>query len=194
MSSRPCSISFRPLFCGQRGGAKPGQDLLIHGLCGATPASRLHSLPQRDHGRRETHETSLAHSCVVAPHRLDTCGVEGSLNFFFQIEAHFPSTILIIPYVKFVTMPFTFLAALIALYKGVKGTLRLWLYDKSNSSPNRNSQYTRHARAQHETGQDPDLHAHKYLKTIADREQPDELLYLPSCHSLVHARSMAAGR
>ena len=39
-----------------------------------------------------------------------------------------------------------------------------------------------------------DLHAHKYLKTVADREQPDELLYLPSCHNLVHARSMAAGR
>lgn len=39
-----------------------------------------------------------------------------------------------------------------------------------------------------------DLHAHKYIKTVADREQPDELLYLPSCHNLVHARSMAAGR
>lgn len=31
-----------------------------------------------------------------------------------------------------------------------------------------------------------DLHAHKYLKTVADREQPDELLYLPSCHNLAH--------
>src|SRR6266576_1850111 len=42
-----------------------------------------------------------------------------------------------------------------------------------------------------------DLHAHKYLKTIADGEQSDELLYLPSCHNLAHAanaRSMAAGR
>lgn len=39
-----------------------------------------------------------------------------------------------------------------------------------------------------------DLHAHKYIKTVADREQPDELLYLPSCHNFVHARSMAAGR
>ena len=42
-----------------------------------------------------------------------------------------------------------------------------------------------------------DLHAHKYLKTVADGQQPDELLYLPSCHNLAHAangRSMAAGR
>ncbi len=42
-----------------------------------------------------------------------------------------------------------------------------------------------------------DLHARKYLKTVADREQPDELLYLPSCRNLAHAanaRSMAAGR
>ena len=35
-----------------------------------------------------------------------------------------------------------------------------------------------------------DLHARKYLKTVAD----DELLYLPSCHNLAHGRSMAAGR
>jgi len=26
-----------------------------------------------------------------------------------------------------------------------------------------------------------DLHAHKYLKAVADGERPDELLYLPSC-------------
>lgn len=39
-----------------------------------------------------------------------------------------------------------------------------------------------------------DLHARKYLKTVADREQPDELLYLPSCQNFAHARSMAAGR
>ena len=42
-----------------------------------------------------------------------------------------------------------------------------------------------------------DLHAHKYLKTIADGEQSDELLNLPSRHNLAHAanaRSMAAGR
>ncbi len=40
-----------------------------------------------------------------------------------------------------------------------------------------------------------DLHAHEYLKTIADGEQSDELLYLPSCHNLAHAanaRYMAA--
>lgn len=42
-----------------------------------------------------------------------------------------------------------------------------------------------------------DLHAHKYLKTVADRELPDELLYLPSCQNFAHAasgRAVAAGR
>jgi len=39
-----------------------------------------------------------------------------------------------------------------------------------------------------------DSHAHKYLKTVADGEQPDELLYLPRCQNLAHARSTAAGR
>jgi len=41
-----------------------------------------------------------------------------------------------------------------------------------------------------------DLHARKYLKTVADREQPDELLYLPNCQNLAHeirSRSAAAG-
>ena len=31
-----------------------------------------------------------------------------------------------------------------------------------------------------------DVHAHKYLKTDADRDQPDELLFLPTCHHVVH--------
>ena len=42
-----------------------------------------------------------------------------------------------------------------------------------------------------------DIHAHKYLKTVADRDQPDELLYLPPCPNFAHTasgRSMAAGR
>ena len=42
-----------------------------------------------------------------------------------------------------------------------------------------------------------DMHAHKYLKTVADRDQPDELLYLPPCPNFAHTvsrRSMAAGR
>jgi len=47
--------------------------------------------------------------------------------------------ILVIPYIEFVTMPFTFLAVLIALYKGVNGTLRLLHHDKSESHDNRNS-------------------------------------------------------
>jgi hypothetical protein len=40
-----------------------------------------------------------------------------------------------------------------------------------------------------------DVHAHKYLKTVADREQPDELLYLPACPHFAHtpvSRSLAA--
>lgn len=42
-----------------------------------------------------------------------------------------------------------------------------------------------------------DFHAHKYLKTVADGEQPDELLYLPNCLNLAHeirGRSAGAGR
>jgi Protein of unknown function (DUF3892) len=41
-----------------------------------------------------------------------------------------------------------------------------------------------------------DFHAHKYLKTVADGEQPDELLYLPNCQNLAHeirSRPAAAG-
>jgi hypothetical protein len=40
-----------------------------------------------------------------------------------------------------------------------------------------------------------DIHAHKYLKTVADKDQPDELLYLPACPHVVHtpiSRSFAA--
>ena len=57
--------------------------------------------------------------------------VEVSLNYLFQIEDRFPSTILIIPYMEFVAMPFTLLAALLVLYKGVKGTLRVTTNKKS---------------------------------------------------------------
>ena len=28
--------------------------------------------------------------------------------------------------------------------------------------------------------------AHKYLKTVADGEQPDQLLHLPDCHHVMH--------
>jgi hypothetical protein len=31
-----------------------------------------------------------------------------------------------------------------------------------------------------------DVRAHKYLKTNADRDQPEELLFLPDCHHVVH--------
>jgi len=41
-----------------------------------------------------------------------------------------------------------------------------------------------------------DLHAHKYLKTVADGQQPDELFYLPNCPNVAHeiSRSARAGR
>jgi hypothetical protein len=39
-----------------------------------------------------------------------------------------------------------------------------------------------------------DVRAHKYLKTHADREQPDELLFLPTCHHVVHASEFVPGQ
>jgi Protein of unknown function (DUF3892) len=32
-----------------------------------------------------------------------------------------------------------------------------------------------------------DVRAHRYLKTVADRDQPDQLLFLPDCPHVVHA-------
>jgi hypothetical protein len=34
-----------------------------------------------------------------------------------------------------------------------------------------------------------DLHGHKYLKTVADGQQPDQLLHLPACSHSVHSHS-----
>ena len=34
-----------------------------------------------------------------------------------------------------------------------------------------------------------DLQGHKYLKTVADGQQPDQLLHLPACSHRVHSRS-----
>jgi hypothetical protein len=31
-----------------------------------------------------------------------------------------------------------------------------------------------------------DVRAHKYLKTVADRDQPDQLLFLPACPHVAH--------
>jgi Protein of unknown function (DUF3892) len=39
-----------------------------------------------------------------------------------------------------------------------------------------------------------DVRAHKYLKTDADRDQPDELLFLPTCHHVVHTSYAVPGR
>jgi hypothetical protein len=39
-----------------------------------------------------------------------------------------------------------------------------------------------------------DVRAHKYLKTDADREQPDELLFLPTCHHVVHTSEFVLGQ
>ena len=34
-----------------------------------------------------------------------------------------------------------------------------------------------------------DLHGHKYLKTVVDGQQPDQLLHLPVCAHSVHSHS-----
>jgi hypothetical protein len=39
-----------------------------------------------------------------------------------------------------------------------------------------------------------DVRAHRYLKTGADRDQPDQLLFLPTCHHVVHASYAVPGR
>jgi hypothetical protein len=41
-----------------------------------------------------------------------------------------------------------------------------------------------------------DFHARKYLKTVSDGEQPDELFYLPNCQNVAHeiSRPAVAGR
>ena len=49
---------------------------------------------------------------------------EVSLNYLFHIEERFEPTILIIPYMEFITGPLTCLAALIALYRGARATVR----------------------------------------------------------------------
>ena len=39
-----------------------------------------------------------------------------------------------------------------------------------------------------------DVHAHKYLKTVADRDQPDQLLFLPACLHVAHSRDSVPGQ
>lgn len=55
---------------------------------------------------------------------------EVSLNSLFHIEEHFEATILIIPWIEFITMPLTCLAFLIALYKGVKALTDLMQHNR----------------------------------------------------------------
>ena len=52
--------------------------------------------------------------------------VEVICNSLFHLEqrANWNWLILIIPYMEFITMPLTFLAALIALYRGARATVR----------------------------------------------------------------------
>lgn len=56
------------------------------------------------------------------------------LNYLFRIEERFSQyTIIIIPYMEFITGPLTCLAALIALYKGAKAAIGLFRHrGKSN--------------------------------------------------------------
>ena len=49
----------------------------------------------------------------------------GCAYVFPHFEERFPSTILIIPYVEFITMPLTILAAVGALYKAIRAGLGL---------------------------------------------------------------------
>ena len=39
-----------------------------------------------------------------------------------------------------------------------------------------------------------DVRAHKYLKTMGDGNEPDELLFLPDCHHVVHTSYAVPGR
>jgi hypothetical protein len=55
---------------------------------------------------------------------------EMSLNFLFRIEQRSQYTILIIPYIEFITLPLTFLAVLTALYKAAKATITFMKHDK----------------------------------------------------------------
>jgi len=52
--------------------------------------------------------------------------LEAGCSFVFpHFEDRFPSTILIIPYMEFITMPLTVLAAVIMLYKATVAGIRL---------------------------------------------------------------------
>ncbi len=39
-----------------------------------------------------------------------------------------------------------------------------------------------------------DVRAHRYLKTVEDREQPGQLLYLPACPHVVHTPYSVPGQ
>ena len=51
--------------------------------------------------------------------------VEMLLNHFFHVEERIEATILVIPYLEFVTGPLTCFAALIGIFKGAKATASL---------------------------------------------------------------------
>jgi hypothetical protein len=59
--------------------------------------------------------------------------VEVCCNYLFRVEERFPTTILVIPYMEFITAPLTRLAALLVLYKGLRSALHL-LRHKDNSN------------------------------------------------------------
>ena len=39
-----------------------------------------------------------------------------------------------------------------------------------------------------------DVRAHKYLKAVGDRDQPDQLLFLPACPHVAHTRNSVPGQ
>ena len=58
---------------------------------------------------------------------------ETSLNFLFHIEERFYEyAIVIIPYMEFITLPLTFLATLVALFKAANATVRLFQNNKKS--------------------------------------------------------------
>jgi len=57
---------------------------------------------------------------------------EVSLNFLFPIEEHFASTILIMPYIEFITLHLTFLAVPVPLFNAANATLRLSQNNKNS--------------------------------------------------------------
>ena len=59
---------------------------------------------------------------------------EASLNFLFRIDERFYEyAIVVIPFMEFITLPLTFLAVLVALFKAAKATVRFFQNNKTSN-------------------------------------------------------------